>query len=76
MLLPSFGLLVEAPTFAAFRAQSWGGIHYSAPVLFTLTSLDGRKLLESASVRVFHGQGDTRIMVRGQRYEVQREAVI
>ena len=51
-------------------------MRYSAPVLFTLTSLDGRKLPESASVRVFHGHGNAGIMVHDQCYEVKREAVI
>ncbi|MHB1356166.1 MAG: DUF5696 domain-containing protein [Anaerolineae bacterium] len=76
VLLPPFGLLVESPTFVAFRALSWDGILYSAPVLFTLTSLDGRTLTESTNVRVFHGHGDARIMVRGRCYDVKREAVI
>ncbi|MHB9034214.1 MAG: hypothetical protein ACYC6L_14340, partial [Anaerolineae bacterium] len=76
VLLPPLGLLVEGPTFAAFRALSWAGRRYDEAVLFTLTSLDGRPLEQSGVVRVFHGFGDAHIMVRGQEYKVRREAVV
>ena len=42
--LPPYGLLVEAGTFVALVARSWGGHDYGAAVLFTLTSLDSRAL--------------------------------
>jgi hypothetical protein len=74
--LPSYGFLVEAGTFVAFHALSWGGIAYDAPVLFTLTSLDGRSLAESEEVRVFHGFGDARLSWRGGVVEAKRERVV
>jgi hypothetical protein len=64
--LPPYGFLVEAETFVALHARSWGGITYDAPVLFTLTSLDHRPLAEAVQVRVFHGFGDARRCGRGE----------
>ncbi|MBN1579658.1 MAG: hypothetical protein JXA89_03070, partial [Anaerolineae bacterium] len=74
--LPSYGFLVEAETFVAFHTLSWGGVPYDAPVLFTLTSLDGQPLAESAQVRAFHGFGDARLDWRGDAVGVKRERVI
>lgn len=76
VVLPPYGLLVEAETFCAFHALSWAGHKYTAPVLFTLTSLDGQPLARSQAVRVFHGFGDEVVCVRGQEVGVKREAVI
>jgi hypothetical protein len=74
--LPPYGFLVEAETFVAFHALSWGETPYDVPVLFTLTSKDGRPLAESAQVRVFHGFGDARLRWRGDTVEVQREGLL
>ena len=35
VVLPPNGFIVEAPAFAAVHAQSWNGLHYDAPVMFT-----------------------------------------
>jgi hypothetical protein len=74
--LPPFGLLIEGPSFAAFHAKSWAGHHYDAPVLFTLRSLDGRPLESSATIRVYHGFGDARILVGGKLRTVTREETV
>jgi hypothetical protein len=74
--LPPYGFLVEADTFVAFHALSWGGVAYDAPVLFTLSCLDGQPLAKSGKVRVFHGFGDARLNWRGDVVEVKREQVI
>lgn len=59
--LPPHGFTVESPTFIAFHAGSWNGLHYEWPPLFTLRSLDGQPLDRSGAVRVFHGFGDARL---------------
>jgi hypothetical protein len=74
--LPPYGFLVEAGTFAAFHALSWGGRAYHRPVLFTLTSLDGKPLAESGRVRVYHGFGDAQLAWRGETVEVRREEIL
>jgi hypothetical protein len=76
VLLPPFGFLVEAPSFAAFHACSWGGREYQEPVLFTLRSLDGEPLKASRKVRVYHGFGDPQLTWRAQAVEVRREATL
>jgi hypothetical protein len=74
--LPPYGFLVEADTFVAFHALSWGGRTYDASVLFTLESMDGDPLYRSERVRVFHGFGDSRLDWRGNTEDVRREAVL
>jgi hypothetical protein len=74
--LPPYGFLVEAGSFVAFHALSWGGVTYDAPVFFTLTSLNGQPLAESGNVRVFHGFGDAALAWRGGVVEVYREQVV
>jgi hypothetical protein len=74
--LPPWGFVVESPTFAAFHAQSWNGLRYDAPVLFTLRSVDGKALSESAQVRVLHGFGDARLRLGGRIETVSKEAVL
>ncbi len=73
---PPYGFLVEADTFVAFYAHSWGGRRYADAVLFTLTSLDDRHLAESAQVRVFHGFGESHLAWRDGIVDVKREAII
>ncbi|MCP4536859.1 MAG: hypothetical protein GY832_06905, partial [Chloroflexi bacterium] len=53
-----------------------GGVVYDAPVLFTLISQDGRPLVESEQVRVFHGFGDARLGWRDDVVEVKQEGVV
>ncbi|MBC7236531.1 MAG: hypothetical protein H5T69_11895 [Chloroflexi bacterium] len=74
--LPPYGFVVEAPTFVAFYALSWGGMSFEGPALFTLTSLDDKPLSNSRQVRVFHGSGDARLPWRGGRVEVRRQAIL
>ena len=76
VLLPPYGFLVESKTFAAFHTLSWGDVVYDEPVLFTLSSRDGRPLVESEQVRVFHGFGDARLSWRGEVIEVVREQIV
>jgi len=74
--LPPYGFLLEADTFVAFHALSWGGRAYDDPVLFTLTSADGKTLSSSERVRVFHGFGDSRLAWRGGTVDVRREEIL
>jgi hypothetical protein len=74
--LPPYGFLVEAGTFVAFHARSWGGHTYSAPVLFALTSQDGKPLDRSTQVRVYHGFGESSLRWKGRTVRVQRETVL
>lgn len=76
VVLPPYGFVVDAGTFVAFHALSWGCFAYDAPVLFAVTSIDGRPLAESDRVRVFHGFGDARLDWRGDVVEVKREQVV
>ncbi len=75
-VLPPYGFLVEIDDFVAFHARSWNGHVYDAPVLFTLTSLDGKALSASDQVRVFHGFGESDIAWRGDVVDVKRERVV
>lgn len=74
--LPPFGLLADAGDFAAAVVTAWGGQEYGGPALFTFTSLDGAPLAESRQVRVFHGFGGSRVVWRGQEFDVEREMVV
>ena len=76
VVLPPYGLLVEAGDFVAFVALAWGGQEYASPALFTLTSVDGAPLGQAAEVKVFHGFGPASVCWRGKTWEVQREAVL
>jgi hypothetical protein len=75
IILPRFGFLIEAPGFAAFNVKAWNGINYSSPVLFTLTSLDGKPLSRSNKIRIFHGFGSPNLCWRGKTLAVQKETV-
>ena len=74
--LPPYGFVVESPTFVAFHASSWNGLHYDASVLFTLRALNGVPLDRATRVRIFHGFGDTRVKWRDSIERVDKEAVI
>lgn len=74
-VLPPDGFLAEAPEFLAFLASEFQGLAYDRPSLFTLQSLDGRALPDSAQVRIFHGFGDSRLKWSGEAVEVRREQV-
>ena len=74
--LPPFGFIIEATTFVAFHASSWNGLHYEAPVFFTLRSVNRESLDFAKQVRVFHGFGDARLKLRDSIERVDKEAVI
>jgi hypothetical protein len=76
VVLPPYGLLIEADDFIAFVATCWNGRQYPGPVLFTLTALDGQPLQDSRRVRVFHGFGDARLDWDGKTLEVRREQML
>jgi len=73
--LPVYGFLIESPEFAAFRAQTWSGRHYAVTPIFTLRSLDGKPLLQSHRVRVFHASGDADLEFHGVHPVVKEEIV-
>jgi len=74
--LPQYGFVVESPTFVACYASEYAGKRFVTPTLYTLRSLDGKPLLQSQQVRVFHGFGDTHLAFAGRDFEVERQAVI
>jgi hypothetical protein len=77
VLLPPYGFLIEAPSFAAFCALNWNGVNYGSPVMFTLRSTDGKSLGEKGgNCRVYHAFGDSRIKVGDQAYDIKRESVV
>jgi hypothetical protein len=76
VVLPPFGLLVDAGDFAALVARAWEGHHGVQPALFTFTSLDGLPLPESGKVRVFHGFGDAALEWNGKAHTVRRELIL
>jgi hypothetical protein len=76
VLLPPYGFLVDAPTFTAFHARSWGGLAYDDPPLFTLRSLDGEPLSRSRRIRIFHAFGEDRVRIGEKTHRVAREAIV
>ena len=76
IILPIHGFLVEAPTFIAFHALNWNGVHYDTPPLFTMRSMDDKPLTSSKQIHVFHGFGDQRIKLGGNIQTVSRELVL
>ena len=75
-VLGPWGFVVEAPRFAAFCANRWGGVDYGDGALFTLRSLDDKPLAGTGRVRVFHGFGSPAIQWQGRRHEVPREKTL
>ncbi len=76
VLLPPYGFFVEGPSFVAFYARSWNGLHYEDPPLFTLRSEDSEPLRCSRRIRVYHGFGDSRLKLGDTLYSVKREGII
>lgn len=76
VVLPPWGVVVEAPRFAAFYARRWGGQDYPDGALFTLQSLDDQSLASSRQVRIFHGFGPATLAWRGRTWTVAREQAI
>jgi hypothetical protein len=73
IILPSYGFLVEAPTFIAFHTLNWNGVHYDTPPLFTIRSMDDKELIHSKQVHIFHGFGDNHIKISETMQTVPRE---
>lgn len=76
VVLPPWGFVIEGPRFLAFHARQWGGREYGRGPLFTVRSLDNKKLEDSLRVRIFHAFGPATIRWKGKDYDVQRERVI
>ena len=73
VVLGPSGFLVEGPTFVAFSARKFGGLDYPSAPLFTVRSLDGKPIAQSASLRIYHGFGDLRIRIAGAERKVEKE---
>ena len=76
VVLPPWGFVVEAPRFIAFYTRRWAGVDYPSGALFTIASLDGRRLSSSRRVRIFHGFGKPTLRWRGTTHQVRREAIL
>ena len=74
--LPPYGFIAESRTFVAFHALSYGGLRYTAPVVFTLRSLDNRPLSRSRQVRVYHAFGSNQVRLGKATLAVPREAIV
>ena len=75
-VLPAYGFVVTSPTFVAFHASHHNGIDYSPTALFTIRSLDGNPIEQSAKVRIYHGFGPTRVRLGRKMFEVERALVV
>lgn len=76
VVLPTWGVLVEAPRFTGFYASRWGGRDYPDQALFCIHAADGQTLTKARKLRIFHGFGAPDISWRGQALNVPREAVV
>lgn len=76
VVLPPYGFIVEAPSFIAFHALSWGGLRYEAPAMFTLRTPTGTRLSQVNRVQVFHAFGDANFRFRGRSFTADRESEI
>ena len=76
VVLPQHGFLVLSPQFVAFHATEFGDKKYEESVLFTARSLDEEPLWGSERIRVYHGFGEPRVELCGEKYRVEREAVV
>ena len=74
--LPPYGFLIESPTFIAFHASNWNGLHYDAPPLFTLRTANSEDFDHAKQVHVFHGFGDPRLKLRDSIERIDKEATI
>lgn len=74
--IPQYGFVIESGDFVAFNASLYNGVEYPEPVLFTLRSLDGKPVWNSAQVQVFHGFGSPLLKIAGKEYTVERDSVI
>jgi hypothetical protein len=76
VVLPPYGFLIESPGFIGFHARNWAGENYPGGAMFTLRSMDNRKLSDSRRVRVYHGFGKADLRIGKQVYQVDREALL
>lgn len=64
IIIPRHGFIVENPMFIAFCAKNYNGIKYSSPTLFTIRSLDNKRIENSKNLMIYHGFGDTIIAIK------------
>lgn len=76
VVLPRWGVLVEAPCFTAFHAKRWGGLDYPDAALFTVRSEDDKPISDARKLRIFHAFGKPVLSWRGKMLDVPRENVI
>ncbi len=76
VVLPPWGIVIEAPTFVAFHAKKWSGKDYPDGTLFTVRAQDGKPLADSRRLRVFHGFGSPELTWAGRELDVPREATV
>lgn len=76
VILPPWGFVVDSPRLIVFYAKRWNGREYREGTLFTIQPVDAESLRRAARVRVFHGFGDPKIVLRGVTYEVGREQTV
>jgi hypothetical protein len=74
--LPTYGFVIESPTFVAFLAESWNGKTYKNPTLFTIRSLDGQPIRSSKKVRIYHGFGQDQLRLGSSELHVAREKML
>lgn len=74
--LPTYGFVIESPTFVAFLAESWNGKTYGGPTLFTIRSLDGRPIRTSRKVRIYHGFGQDKLRLGQSELQIAREKTL
>lgn len=59
VVLPTWGFLVEGPTFRAIYAKKWNSQTCPEGALLTWQDMDGKDLhSKGARIRVYHGFGD------------------
>jgi len=74
--IPEYGFIIESPNFIAFHSLNWNGVNYDEPVLFTVRSLDGREILRSKKIRIFHGFGNEKIKIGESMFSVKKESTV
>ncbi|MGQ9730134.1 MAG: DUF5696 domain-containing protein [Candidatus Zipacnadales bacterium] len=72
--LPQWGFIVRSPTFVAFHATKFGALTYSPSAMFVLQSLDGKPIVESNRVRVYHAFGAPQLRIGGKEFTIERVA--
>jgi hypothetical protein len=76
VVLPQYGFLVTSPSLVAFYARQYGGVTYSEPSMFVMTSLNELPLADSKEVRIYRAFGENHVQFRGSVEEVDAEKII